>query len=73
MDINTNEYIQNKVHKKRKFKEYLRKYLPILFVIIFFIIGLLIGQSGNIYLYSNDNINNCDNSNAQIKNGLDET
>jgi len=73
MDTNTNEYIQNKVHKKRKFKEYLRKYSPILFVIIFFIIGLLIGQSGNIYLYSNDNINNCDNSNAQIKNGLDET
>lgn len=73
-NITTNEYIKNKMYKK-KFKDY----LPIILIILFFIIGIVIGQSGNIYLYSDSNVGNVanttnlSNSNQQVINGLDES
>lgn len=55
--MNTNEYIQNKIYQ-RKFKEYFNKYAVVILIFIFFLIGVLIGQGGSIYLYSNGSDNN---------------
>lgn len=73
--MNTNEYIQNKIYQK-KFKEYFNKYAVVILIFIFFIIGILIGQGGNIYLYSNNNTNNVSKTNStstQQKNGLNDS
>lgn len=72
--MNTNEYIQNKIYQK-KFKEYFNKYAVVILIFIFFIIGVLIGQGGNIYLYSGNQENNIKNNPIvnQIKSVFNES
>lgn len=53
--MDTNEYIQNKINN-RKFKEYFNKYAIFFLIFLFFWIGIIIGQGGSIYLYSNGNL-----------------
>lgn len=63
--MNTNEYIQNKIYQK-KFKEYFNKYAVVILIFLFFFVGVLIGQGGNIYLYSNGQDSNTNKNNPII-------